>query len=222
MNQKSYESNLWALVRDMKLALARKVRYPEIYDNPKQTNALMLNAKTLVEAQLLLDEQIERIHQLLADGCRIEPGELLIRRSCGPRGVSDFFIHDPKTQMFIPIRRTRRYEGPTVMIKDEGAKLVYGNRDAEQLTGRPLSRMIGATSADLFPGESGQKILESDRRVLQNNKMIGHEKLFAQGKWCHRFSTRFPLTMDLETHSITKMAVIGVDLRRLLTHRAVA
>jgi PAS domain S-box-containing protein len=66
----------------------------------------------------------------------------------------------------------------TAYVKDAESHTLMANRGFQTLLGIDPASMIGKTSQELFPGEFGQKIIEDDRKVLENGAMVVIEERF--------------------------------------------
>ncbi|MDD2742865.1 MAG: PAS domain S-box protein [Rhodocyclaceae bacterium] len=66
----------------------------------------------------------------------------------------------------------------TAYVKDADSRTLMANRAFETLLGINPASMIGKTSAEFFPGEFGEKIIEDDRKVLEHGNTVVIEESF--------------------------------------------
>jgi diguanylate cyclase (GGDEF)-like protein/PAS domain S-box-containing protein len=84
---------------------------------------------------------------------------------------------------------------PAVLyVKDVEGRYVYGSRYTFELLGVTAAEALGRTSAELFPGELGERFANSDRRVLHGEHV--EEESYAvplPGGPRHFLGVRFPI-----------------------------
>lgn len=59
-----------------------------------------------------------------------------------------------------------------VFFKDENLRALYLSRNYEQMIGRPIAELLGKSMFDLFPGELAAAMVEDDRRILAEGKVV--------------------------------------------------
>ena len=80
-----------------------------------------------------------------------------------------------------------------VFFKDKNINALRLSRNYEQMLGRPLDEIIGKPMTDLFPAEIASKMVEDDKRILQNGKTeIIEEKLNGR----HFTTIKFPININ--------------------------
>ncbi len=99
-------------------------------------------------------------------------------------------------------------------VKDVQGRYTHANRTLLARLGlRERSRLIGATSVDVFPAPLGERYLQQDRSVLRSGRAIGdvlERHLFPnhQHGWC--LTQKLPLT---ERGRVTGLIGISRDLK---------
>jgi PAS domain S-box-containing protein len=66
----------------------------------------------------------------------------------------------------------------TAYVKDADSRTLMANHGFQTLLGLDPASMIGKTSLELFPGEFGQKIVDDDRKVLEDGGSVVVEESF--------------------------------------------
>ena len=64
------------------------------------------------------------------------------------------------------------YSPVYVFFKDENLRALYLSRNYEQMIGRPMAELLGKSMFDLFPGELAAAMVEDDRRILAEGKVV--------------------------------------------------
>ncbi|MGE0020980.1 MAG: PAS domain S-box protein [Draconibacterium sp.] len=80
-----------------------------------------------------------------------------------------------------------------VFFKDKNINALRLSRNYEEMLGRPLDEIIGKPMTDLFPAEIASKMVDDDKRILQNGKTeIIEEKLNGR----HFTTIKFPININ--------------------------
>lgn len=83
-----------------------------------------------------------------------------------------------------------RYSPIYVFFKDKNIRSLRLSKNFEEFLGRPLEELIGKTMDDLFPSDLAKKMIEDDKQVMQNGKMVVLEEEFNG----HYYTTiKFPI-----------------------------
>ena len=80
-----------------------------------------------------------------------------------------------------------------VFFKDKNVNSLRLSRNYEQMLGRPLDEIIGKSMTDLFPAEIASKMIEDDKRILNNGKTETIDEEF-NGR--HFTTIKFPIIID--------------------------
>ncbi len=85
----------------------------------------------------------------------------------------------------------------TAFAKDRDGRFIYANPSFAAISGVPEARMLGMTSAELYPPEYAGPILENDRRVMQEGKPYrAVERVTFGGADRHFLVSKFPIPDD--------------------------
>lgn len=80
-----------------------------------------------------------------------------------------------------------------VFFKDENARALRLSRNFEKLVGMPVEEQLGKSMEELFPSELARKMVEDDKRVLDEGRIVTVEEEL-NGR---RYSTiKFPIVVD--------------------------
>lgn len=80
-----------------------------------------------------------------------------------------------------------------VFFKDEEIRAIQLSKNYEQMLGRPMSELLGKTMDDLFPSELAKSMIEDDKKILREGKMIEVEEEL-DGKIYN--TIKFPIKRD--------------------------
>jgi len=80
-----------------------------------------------------------------------------------------------------------------VFFKDREIRSVRLSRNYEELLGKPMEELIGKNMYELFPNDLAKKMVEDDKRILQNGKVEIIEEIFNE----RYYSTiKFPIVIE--------------------------
>lgn len=98
-----------------------------------------------------------------------------------------------------------------VFLKDNDNRAIALSRSFERLLGRPLSKMLGKTSEELFPPELARSIRDDDEEVLRTGSLKTVEETF-EG---HSYITcKFPLNRPDKTALLGGFTIEITDRKR--------
>ncbi len=80
-----------------------------------------------------------------------------------------------------------------VFFKDSDIRAVYLSRNYEKMLGMPLEKIIGKDMNELFPSDLANSMIEDDKKILREGKLVEVEEFF-NGRY---FSTiKFPIPLE--------------------------
>ncbi len=80
-----------------------------------------------------------------------------------------------------------------VFFKDERLRAVQLSRNYESMLGRPLAELLGKSMDELFPSPLAQRMMEDDRRIMQQGKPIEVEEELGGRVYA---TLKFPVVKD--------------------------
>jgi len=99
----------------------------------------------------------------------------------------------------------------SAVVKDLKGRIIWANRDYEDLCGLPLQLLKGKTALDLWPSTFARVIVQHDALVARGRGMQVVELLPGpDGSIRHRLALRFPIRTA--AHKIFRTACIAFDL----------
>jgi len=98
-----------------------------------------------------------------------------------------------------------------VFFKDEKMRALSLSRNFEQLVGKPLEQQLGRSMDELFPSDLARKMVEDDKKVLAEGKVITTEEEL-NGR--HYSSIKFPIVVDGRPRFLAGYTTDITDSRR--------
>ncbi len=80
-----------------------------------------------------------------------------------------------------------------IFFKDASIRSLRLSKNYEQMLGRPISELIGKTMDELFPSDFAKKMIEDDKRILNEGKLISIEEEF-DGHYYH--TIKYPIFLN--------------------------
>lgn len=65
-----------------------------------------------------------------------------------------------------------------IFFKDLDIKSIHLSKNYEQMLGKPLSELLGKDMFELFPSELAKKMIEDDKKIIKEGKMIVVDEIF--------------------------------------------
>ncbi len=86
-----------------------------------------------------------------------------------------------------------KYSPVYVFFKDENIKSLKLSRNYERMLGRPLEELLGRNMDELFPSDLAKGMVEDDKRILREGKVVEVEEEFG-GR--HYRTIKFPILQE--------------------------
>ena len=103
-------------------------------------------------------------------------------------------------------------------IKDADSVHVYANRRTMEMTGCFDDALIGRTTTEVFPGETGAHLARTDARVLREGRSVSEEYLVRTGDgrefWTH--DVKFPIPLPGDERPLLGGFALDVTARKTL------
>ena len=85
------------------------------------------------------------------------------------------------------------YSPNYVFFKDENIRSLRLRRNFEKMLGKPLDQLLGKNMFELFPSELAKSMVEDDKRVLREGKVVNVEEELNDRKY---LTVKFPIVID--------------------------
>ena len=85
------------------------------------------------------------------------------------------------------------YSPNYVFFKDENIRSLRLRRNFEKMLGKPLDQLLGKNMFELFPSELAKSMVEDDKRVLREGKVVNVEEELNGRKY---LTVKFPIVID--------------------------
>ena len=80
-----------------------------------------------------------------------------------------------------------------IFFKDRDIKAMHLSKNYELMLGKPLSELIGKDMFDLFPSDLAKKMIEDDKKIVEEGKMVVVDEFFND----HYYTTiKFPILQE--------------------------
>lgn len=80
-----------------------------------------------------------------------------------------------------------------IFFKDSSIRSIRLSKNYEEMIGRPMSELIGKTMDELFPSDLAKKMIDDDKRILNEGKLIIIDEEF-NGRFYH--TIKYPIFKD--------------------------
>lgn len=91
-----------------------------------------------------------------------------------------------------------------VFFKDKNIRAVRLSRNYEKMLGMPAENALGKTMDDLFPSDLSKSMIEDDRKVLNDRKVITVQEALAGRTY---ETTKFPIYLDGKPHMLAGFTI---------------
>ena len=80
-----------------------------------------------------------------------------------------------------------------MFFKDQNIRSLRLSRNYEQMLGRPLDELLGKNMAELFPSEVAEKMVEDDKRILNEGRILEVEETLGDRQYT---TIKFPIEVE--------------------------
>lgn len=101
-----------------------------------------------------------------------------------------------------------RYSPVYVFFKDKDIRSLKLSKNFEEFLGRPMEELIGKTMDELFPSEFAKQMIEDDKKVMQNGKMVLLEEEFNDR---HYTTIKFPILVRGKARYLAGFTIDNTD-----------
>lgn len=104
----------------------------------------------------------------------------------------------------------------SIYIKDENDRHIYGNPAALESVGKRPEEFIGSTTRDFFPPELADRLIELDRKVLEENiaRVTEEWRDSAEGDVRWRKDIKFPIKLGPEKKLLGGIAIDITEIKQ--------
>jgi len=158
-----------------------------------------------------LKQRNEEVEKALADLKRRRLAELnLLEDAVAERKKTEVALKALKESELI-FKRFMENSPIYVFFRDENFRALSLSSNYEQLLGSPLERLLGRSMDELFPAELARKMVEDDKKVLAEGKVITIEEKLND----RLYSTlKFPITVDGKHRFLAGYSIDITDSKR--------